>query len=65
MTLKDILKEHPEWGDLPVAIYCNDGTYEMEGESATVYKAHTRDDPESDPESCPPGTYPVVVFAGN
>ena len=64
-TLNQILREHPEWGDLPVALMRGDGTYEFVDESAMVYKAHTCDDPEADLPDGAPGTYPIVVFTGN
>ena len=36
-TLNDILKEHPEWGDLPIGVYVPDGTYDMIDGAGDVY----------------------------
>ena len=46
MTLNDIIKKTPEWGDLEVVVYSTDGTYHYVSDGAygtgMVYKA--RDD---------------------
>ena len=54
MTLKEILAEHPEWADLPVAVYRVDGEHELVGESATVYEYEDEETKEK-----------FVIFAGN
>jgi len=44
MTLNEILKKNPEWGDLEVAVYSTDGTlhYVSDGAYGTgmCYKSH-------------------------
>ncbi len=39
MTLKELLALHPEWADLPIAIYGNSGEYSFLEGGASVYKA--------------------------
>jgi hypothetical protein len=51
MTLKQLLLDHPEWGDLEVVVYNDDG-YDYVGDSGTAYV---------DDSVAPP----VLVFAGN
>ncbi len=44
-TLKSLLAEHPEWGDLPIVVYTPDGRYDWLGGAAGVY---TDDTPTND-----------------
>ena len=55
-TLRDIITEHPEWLDLPVAILNRDGYYDYIEGSGMVYS-------DEDPEQ--PGQGPIVVFSPN
>lgn len=61
-TLNDILKEHPEWGDIPVGIYMPDGHYDMIDEAGDVY-VDMRDDDGVEYDDGRPTS--VLVFAGN
>jgi hypothetical protein len=54
-TLNQILKAHPEWGDLDVVVYRSDGSYDYVGASGAVYEA-----PDENEEN-----RRVLVFAGN
>lgn len=61
-TLNDILKEHPEWGDIPVGVYMPDGHYDYLDGAGSVY-LDEQDDVEVREEGANRG--PVLVFAGN
>jgi len=61
-TLNDILKEHPEWGDMPVGIYMPDGHYDMIDGAGSVY-VDKQDEEDVEYEEWETG--PVLVFAGN
>jgi len=52
VTLRTLMKEHPEWADLPIAVYREDGSYDYVGGSGAVY--HTED-----------GEDEILVFTGN
>ena len=58
-TLREILEAHPEWADIPIAIYRADGTYDFLGGGGTVYldDKYSEDDGTKHTE--------VIVFAGN
>lgn len=58
MTLADILREHPEWANFPIAVVRPDGAYDYVGAAATVYLD------EQEPDASVQMT-PVVVFATN
>jgi hypothetical protein len=60
MTLREIIEQHPEWLDLPVAVYRSDGEYDYVGGSGTVYRHNTDEELEYDGEAVD-----AVVFAGN
>lgn len=51
-TLKELLEEHPEWADLPIAVYNPQGGYDYVGCSGDVY---SDDDGESS----------ILVFSHN
>lgn len=56
MTLRELLQAHPEWADLPIAVYDPENDlYHFLGASGTIYEA-TIDDPEP---------VDVLVVAGN
>jgi len=38
-TLKQLYKEHPEWHDLPMAVYVADGSLDYIGAAGTVYES--------------------------
>lgn len=59
-TLKQILEEHPEWENLPVAIHRSDGSYDFVGESGSVYVNDEYFDDDN-----PEDKISVVVFAPN
>jgi len=58
VTLATLLRDHPEWADLPLVVYNVCGDYEYVGASASVY-AHVDEGDESGEET------DVLVFAGN
>lgn len=65
VTLKQLIEEHPEWSDLPIAIYRNDGDLDYIGESGLVYPCkyyETDFDYEKYVKDKPCN---VLVFAGN
>ena len=52
LTLEKLYKENPEWRDLPIAIYRNDGSYDYIGAGGVIYES---EDEEGK----------ILVFAGN
>ena len=57
MTLKELLDANPDWADLPIVVYREDGTYDYVGGAGSAYRhKETTEDGES---------IDVVVFAGN
>ena len=58
-TLRELLEEHPEYADLPVAIYRSDGTYHYINRSGSVYIHKDRIKTPDEPEG------PVLVFSPN
>lgn len=38
-TLRELLDQHPEWADLPIAIYRPDGELDFIGGAGRVYKS--------------------------
>lgn len=58
MTLGEILREHPDWKDLPVVVYCADGHYDYVGAAGDVYLDDEHIGDCGQPEA-------VVVFAPN
>lgn len=72
-TLREIIKDHPDWADLPVVVYNGDG-YEWIGCSGMVYTSKacpydggTKPEDATCYDGCEKCPYaePVVVFAGN
>jgi len=64
-TLSQILKEHPEWADLPVVVYqSGSGHYAQVGGDGSVYidERNETDVEYTDQEKA---QGPVVVFTGN
>lgn len=55
-TLRDIVTEHPEWLDLPIAVLTRDGYYDYIEGAGNVY---------SDEDSEQEGQGPIVVFSPN
>lgn len=53
-TLKTLLEKHPEWGDLPLVVYCPDGHYDWVGAAGSAYPS--RDENEG---------IDVLVFSAN
>lgn len=37
-TLKSLLESHTEWANLPIAICCEDGSYDYIGATGLVYE---------------------------
>ena len=65
-TLNEILKEHPEWGNLPVVVYDEHSEYyHYIGESGNVYEANDYENPDLDINDVNNKSYPVLVFSGN
>lgn len=76
-TLNDIIKKHPEYADLPVVIYREDGEYDWVGASGSVYDGKTcsidYDKKKPIDGACEQGrdcetckyAISVLVFAGN
>ena len=58
VTLRQLMEEHPDWLDIPLAVYAPDGIYHYVGASGDVYLAE--DDSEEDLED-----KRVIVFSGN
>ena len=57
MTLKELLDANPDWADLPVVVYCEDGSYDYVGQAGSAYRhKEILEDGES---------IDVVVFAAN
>ena len=52
ITLKQLLIEHPEWGDHELVIIDSNGDYDYVGAAGMVYADNS-------------ATPPVLVFAGN
>ena len=38
VTLKSLLEQHPEWADVPIAIYQSDGSVVYVGGAGSVYE---------------------------
>jgi len=57
-TLRSLIEEHPEWADLPLVVYREDGEYDWVGCSGAVYDHNPADDGIEDAQH-------VLVFAGN
>jgi len=63
MTLRELIEQHPEWADLPIAVYRTDGSLDYIDASGTAYVG---EDWPDDVEDVVEGTgNPVLVFAGN
>ena len=58
VTLATLLRDHPEWADLPLVIYSDDGEYHFVGASGSVYVDNDEDNEDDE-------NTPVLVFAGN
>jgi len=76
ITLNDLIKKHPEYADLPVVIYCKDGSLDWVGGAGRVYDGEGCSiDNEKKPidSACEQGrdcgtckyAVKVLVFAGN
>ena len=55
-TLRRLMEEHPEWADLPIVVYREEGGYDWVGSSGDVYDATTEEDGD---------VYEVLVFTNN
>jgi len=76
-TLNDLIKKHPEYADLPVVIYRDNGDYDWVGWSGRVYESKAcslkEDAKKPDDSACEQGkdcetckyAVKVLVFAGN
>lgn len=53
-TLRSLIEQHPEWADLPIVVYREDGSYDWVGHSGDVYTDKDEDEDAT-----------VLVFAGN
>ena len=58
VTLKELITEHLEWADLPIAVYDGSGPYY----TSRVYSNETCDDPDADMEDPNTKKYTVLVF---
>ncbi len=60
MTLRELIEQHPEWADLPIVVYREDGHYDYVGCSGTVYEDEDRQEWQEEG-----GGVRVLVVAGN
>jgi len=60
LTIRELLATHPDWIDLPIAVYRPDGGYDFVGDAADAYVHEDFSFGESDA-----GTFSVLVFAPN
>jgi len=63
MTLNDLLKAHPEWADLPIAVYRNDGGLDYLGGAGSAYQSEDWEDLNA--EAIEGTGSPVLVFSAN
>lgn len=67
MTIKELLRDHPEWGDLPIGVARSDGNVDFIGASGFAYDIDWCDDESADVEEAKSRgeTYKILVFATN
>lgn len=63
MTIKELLTEHPEYLNLTMVVYRQDGAYEYVGEDASVYVGKEMKDIEG--KDCEPTGRELLVFSCN
>jgi hypothetical protein len=63
ITLKTLLADHPEWGDLPITVYETDGHLATVGGDGSVYLSELEDDVDYEPWEIERGS--TVTFSGN
>lgn len=62
-TLNSIIKEHPEWGNLPLVVYKDDGSYSYVDVASTIYTAQDADNDTCDLIETPDAPkHTVLVF---
>lgn len=63
-TLRDIIKKHPKWLDLPVGVAREDGEVDFIDGAGMVYKMKWNDDPNKDVDKAK-DSYKILVFSTN
>lgn len=65
ITLRQLLAEHPEWADLPLAVYTENGELDYVGCAGSVYQGEDYIDPDMDVSDPRNVKIDVLIFSAN